>query len=286
MIEEISKRAVRVHKEAVIIDMCESFTRVNEEHIGYFQTLADSGVSAIHATVPDLTADLETAINKIAKFYHLVERSEHAIIVRNLAGLQEAKKRGKVAIMMGMQNSTPIEKNLELIRVFEELGLKVMQIAYAEQNYLGAGCTESADRGLTDLGRKAVKEMNRRGVLIDVSHCGDVTARDTIEASSAPIAITHATPAALVDILRAKEDDTLRAVAQRGGVIGQAIYTSFCEKRDKPGLPATLDDFIDILDYLVQLVGIDHVGLGLDISLFNTQVTFDAFWAKIGRAHV
>ena len=277
---DLNKRVLRIYKEAVIVDMCESFTRVTEENVAYFKTLADAGVTAVQATVPKIEADLKTAISNIAKFYKIVERSEYATIVYNATELESAKSKGKVAIVMGMQNSVPFERDLDLIRIFAMLGIKVMQIAYSEQNYLGAGCVEQVDHGLTDLGKKAVKEMNRLGILIDASHCGDITTKDIIKTSIDPIVFTHTTPAALVDIPRAKDDETIKILAKNGGIIGQAIYTSFCEKKNKLGIKPTIADFVDIVDYLVKLVGIDHVGLGSDVSLFNTKQTFDAFWAK------
>lgn len=283
-VKGVSERVQRVHKEAIIVDMLESFPRITERNLGYFETLVDAGVTVVHATVPNVLDDLSAAIEKVANFYKLVERTENAKIARTVADIESMKREGKVALIMGMQNSVPFERNLDLIRVFDMLGIKVVQVAYSEQNYLGAGCGEQVDHGLTDFGREAVMELNRLGILIDVSHCGNKTAIDTAEASKDPIALTHTTPRALVDIPRARTDETIKAIAERGGVIGQTIYTSFCEKISKPGVRPTISDFVDIIDYLVDLVGIDHVGLGLDLSLFGTKETHEAFWARFRNA--
>lgn len=273
-VKEISERAQRIHKEAIVIDMLEALCPAKDK--AYFKTVVDAEVTAIQATVPDVLDDLPAAIANIAQFYKLIEGAENAEIVSTAADIETAKKEGKVAIIAGMQDCVPLERNLDLIRVFYELRIRVMQLAYSQQNYLGAGCGETLDHGLTDRGREAIKELNRLGILVDVSHCGDKTAMDAVRISEAPIAITHATPATVVEMRRAKSDDTLKAVAEKGGVIGQVVMTAFCRKRDKMGARATLTDFVDIIDYLVNLVGADHVGFGFDLVPFWTATEWDA----------
>lgn len=273
-VKEISERARRIHKEAIVIDMLEALSPAKDK--AYFKTVGDAGVTAIQATVPDVLDDLPAAITEIAQFYKLIEGTENAEIVSTAADIETAKKEGKVAIIAGMQDCVPLERNLDLIRVFYELRIRVMQLAYSQQNYLGAGCGETLDHGLTDRGREAIKELNRLGILVDVSHCGDKTAMDATRISEAPIAITHVTPAAVVEMRRAKSDDTIKAVAEKGGVIGQVVMTAFCRKRDKMGVRATLTDFVDIIDYLVNLVGVDHVGFGFDLVPFWTKTEWDA----------
>ncbi len=278
VVKEISERAQRVHREAIVIDMLETVFPAME--IGYFKSLVDAGVTAIHVTVPYVTDDLPVAIENIAKFYEAMESAKNAKVAYSAADIESAKKEGKVAIIAGMQDSIPFERNLDLIRTFDKLGIRVVQIAYSQQNYLGAGCGERIDHGLTDQGREAIKELNRLGILIDVSHCGDKTAMDAAEASEAPIAITHTTPAALVDLLRARTDETMKAVAERGGVIGQVIVNNFCTKKGKEGVRATLSDFADLIDHMVSVVGIDHVGFGTDFSPFWKKEGYDAWHKK------
>jgi len=239
--------------------------------------LLDAGVTAVNATIPYVTDDFPAAVKKVAKFYKAIEGVENAKIAFTATDIKSAKKEGKVAIIVGMQESKPFEEDLDLIIVFYKLGVRVIQLAYYLQNYLGAGCGEQVDHGLTDLGREAIKELNRLGILIDVSHCGDKTAMDAAEYSEQPIAITHATPATLVEMRRAKSDDTIKTITEKGGVIGQVGMQTFCEKRDKMNMRATLSDYVDIIDYLVDLVGIDHVGLGLDLTPFWTRQGYNAF---------
>lgn len=284
-VKEISERVQGLHKEATVIDMLEGVFPAGESwspaEMEYFKTLVDAGVAAVHGTVPFVSDDLPAAIIKICNFYKAMEGVENAKMAFTAADIESAKTEGKVAIIAGMQDSIPFERNLDLIRVFHKLGIKVIQLAYYHQNYLGAGCVEQIDHGLTGRGREAVKELNRLGIVIDASHCGDKTAMDAAECSKDPIAITHSTPATLVEMRRARSDDTIKAVAEKGGVIGQVIMTTFCEKRDKMGVRATLSDFVDIIDYLVNLAGTDHVGLGMDVVPFWTP---EAYWA-FGKAY-
>jgi len=272
---EIGERAWRVHKEATVIDMLEAMMPAID--VRYFETLVDAGVTAVHATIPDVTDDLPTAVRKMAKFYKVIEGT--AKIAFSGADIERAKEKGEAVIIAGMQESIPFEGDLDLIRVFHMLGVRVMQIAYFQQGYLGAGCAEKVDHGLTDRGRDAVKELDRLGILIDVSHCGDKTARDTAEASAKPIAITHSTPAGLVDHPRARSDATIRAVAERGGVMGITALTSFCERKDRVGANPTLSDFVDLIDYVAGLVGVSHVGLGTDLAPFWKKEEYEA-WHK------
>lgn len=143
---------------------------------------------------------------------------------------------------------------------------------------MATGCVEREDYGLTDRGREVIEELNRLGILIGISHCGYKTSMDIIEATQGPIAVTHTTPATLVEIRRAQKDEILKAVAEKGGIIGQVVIrTSFCEKRDRMGTRATLSDFVDIVDYLVSLVGVDHVGFRLDLTPLWTREDYYLF---------
>jgi membrane dipeptidase len=273
--KEISERAQRVHKEAIVIDMLEALFPARRPE--YFKTAVDVGVTAIQCTIPHISDELVGAITKTADFFKLLETVKDAQFVSAAADIEKAKKEGKLALIAGMQDAMPYERNLDLLRVFHKLGFRAMQVAYFQQNYLGSGCVEQVDHGLTDRGREAIKELNRLGILIDTSHCGDKTTIDAAQASKDPIAITHTTPGTLVDIPRARSDEAIKTVAEKGGVIGQVIWTPFCERKDRMGIQPTLSDFVDLIDYLANLVGIDHVGFGLDLVPFWKQEDYDAY---------
>ena len=277
--KEISERAQRVHKEAIVIDMLEALFPARRPE--YFKTAVDVGVTAIQCTIPHISDDLVGAITKTADFFKLLETVKDAQFVSAAADIEKAKKEGKLALIAGMQDAMPYERNLDLLRVFHKLGFRAMQVAYFQQNYLGSGCVEKVDHGLTDRGREAIKELNRLGILIDTSHCGDKTTIDAAQASKDPIAITHTTPGTLVAIPRARSDEAIKTVAEKGGVIGLVIWVPFCERRGKMGVRPTISDYVDMIDYVVNLVGIDHVGLGLDLVPFWKQEDYDTF----GRTH-
>jgi len=272
----VVEKALRVHKEATVIDMMEVFGPAIET--SYFKTLKDAGVTAIHVAIPH--DDLPTTMTKLAKLYKALEQAENVMLATTVADIQNAKKEGNVALIVGIQDSTPFEKDLDMLRVFYKLGVRVVQLAYSKQNYFGAGCFEREDSGLSELGVEAVRELNRLGILIDVSHCGNKTVMDTVRASKVPVAFTHALPAALVELgTRAKSDELIKALAEKGGVVGQMIWTPFCERKDKMGIRPTLDDFIDLLAYMANIAGVEHIGLGLDVAPFFTKGYYSE-WAK------
>ncbi len=276
VVEGISERAQRIHKEAIIIDMLQALFPPRDA--GYFKRAVESGISAIQCTIPHISDELPAAMAKTAQFMKLVEDSENAEFVTSAADIERCKKEGKLGIIAGMQDAIPYERDLGLIRLYYKLGFRTLQIAYFLQNYLGSGCVEKVDHGLTDRGKEAVKEFNRLGILVDTSHCGDKTTLDAAKASKGPIAITHTTPGALVDIPRARSDEAIKTVAERGGVIGQVIWSAFNERKGKLDVQATITDYVDMIEYMAELVGIDHVGLGLDLVPFWTE---DDYWPFI-----
>lgn len=173
---------------------------------------------------------------------------------------------GRTAVVLGFQNTAPIEHDIELIATFRELGVRIMQLTYNLQNYIGAGYWEESDSGLSSrFGRTAVDEMNRVGVLIDLSHCGERTTLDAIEYSSRPVAITHSNARAFVEDPgfgpgRLKTSEALKALSRRKGVLGVCPNRSLIAK----GTDATLEEFTELVARTVDLMGVDAVGIGTD----------------------
>ncbi|MCW2482808.1 dipeptidase, partial [Candidatus Symbiopectobacterium sp. NZEC135] len=182
--------------------------------------------------------------------------------VRTLADIHAAKAEQRTGIILGWQNTSPLEDKLEYVEIFKDLGVGVMQLTYNTQNYSGAGYLETRDSGLTGFGYEVLAEMNRVGVLCDLSHVGDRTSADVIAASRAPVCISHVLPRALKDVKRNKPDELLVGCAQGGGIIGISLFS--------PGLAAgndaTVEDYLDAMSYVIDLVGEDHVGIGTDFS--------------------
>lgn len=190
---------------------------------------------------------------------------------------------GRTAVVFGFQNTTPLEDDIRLVKVFHDLGVRIMQLTYNTQNSLAAGCWEDVDAGLsTHVGRGFVREMNEVGVLIDLSHCSERTCLDTIDVSSRPVAVTHANPLEFVgtDVelnRRPKSTPVLDALAARGGVVGLSPYTRML----KGGKNATLESFVEMVLWTVDRVGIDHVAFGTDFYT-GYDVSMVKWW-RAGR---
>jgi membrane dipeptidase len=179
--------------------------------------------------------------------------------------IERAFEEGKRAIILNFQNLDHIGSDLELLDRFYEMGFRVMQLTYNSQNRIGFGCTEEVDLGLSDFGRSVVDRLNELGVMVDVSHCGDRTSMDAVLHSEKPVVCTHTFAKSLYEHDRGKDDDLLRAIAAREGYIGILAVPGFLTPESK----TTVGDFLDHLDYVVNLVGLERVGLGTDFFGFS-----------------
>lgn len=262
-----------LHSDAIVIDGL-NISRWCEDT---FRQLSQGGVTAINATIAVHQGFRET-VTAISRWHGLFERHTPLIDpVRSVDDVHRAKREGKVGIIFGFQSTDPIEKDLRLLSVFWTLGVRIIQLTYNERNYIGDGCLERTDCGLSHFGLAVIEEMNRLGILVDLSHVGYRTTMEAIEASQLPVSFTHANPRALCDHPRNKTDEQIRAVAGRGGVIGATAFPLFLSA----GSEATIEDLVDVVDYLVQLVGVDHVGIGSDFTYAQTKEWFS--WLLAGK---
>jgi len=249
--------AARLHRESIVIDGLNASyfldARVPER-------LHRGGITAVNGTIA-AWHDLSETMALIADCLHLFEQHADLITpVRSPEDIETAKATERVGLILGFQDTAPIEDNLRLLFVYHALGVRIIQLTYNHKNLVGYGCLVSEDRGLTGFGRQVIAEMNRLGILVDVSHCGPRTTLEAIEASQAPIAITHANPHTLCPHPRNKTDGALKALATKGGVVGAVVFPPMLTGSPR----ATLEDYLATIDYLVELVGVDHVGLGPD----------------------
>ena len=185
-------------------------------------------------------------------------------LVGRAEDLDHAKARGKIAVIMGLQNADQFREPKD-VKDFYDLGLRCAQLTYNSQNLIGSGSTEREDGGVTDYGVKIIEAMNEAGMLIDVSHSGDRTTLDAIELSPKPIAITHSNCRALNDHPRLKTDEAIRKLAAKGGVMGITGVRMFVKNAE----PTTVEHIVDHIDHVVKLVGIEHVGVGSDSDLMG-----------------
>jgi membrane dipeptidase len=264
---DLNERAHQLHAASIIIDGLE-ISQWSEE---VFLNLRRGGLTAINATVAVIEGFSET-IESISRWYRMFEQY-HSLIrpVRTVQDIDRAKEEGKTGIIFGFQNTSPIEDDLDRLAIFKELGVRVIQLTYMERNFVGDGCLERTDCGLSRFGLEVIEEMNRLGILIDLSHVGYRTVMEAIEASQKPVAFTHANPRGLCDHPRNKTDDQIKALARKGGVIGANAFPPFLAAGSK----SVMKDFIDAIDYLVQRVGIDHVSIGTDFTEGQPRSFFD-----------
>ena len=255
------KRAMAVMKKSIVVEGL-SYAPTLDDPKGYMERVRKAGVTATHITVTLSSDNCRGAFKTIDEWYRMAEDVgvDFALTVKDII---KAKKEGKVCVIMGSQSAVMLEDDLSLVRVFQKLGMKIIQLAYAEQNYIGSG-GDDTDGGVSHFGRKVIEEMNKQGILIDVSHCGDKTVLDAIKYSEKPIAITHANPRKFNSHHRNKTDEQIIACAEKGGVIGLTAWTPI--SMVKKGVRPNIENFMDFVDYVVKLVGVDHVAFGLDLN--------------------
>ncbi|MBL8131766.1 MAG: dipeptidase [Anaerolineae bacterium] len=249
--------AADLHRDSIIIDGLNASWFMSD---GVIERIHRGGATAVNATIA-AWHNPEDTLDMIGRMYHQVDRhSSIAMVVRNTEDIHAAKASGKTGYILGFQDTSPISDKLSLLRAYYVLGVRIIQLTYNFENRVGFGCQAPEDRGLTGFGREVVAEMNRLGILIDLSHCGQRTTLEAIDRSEKPVAITHSNAAAQFPHPRNKTDEALKACADRGGVIGALSFPAMLT----PNLPAKVDDYVGAIDFLVERVGVDHVAIGPD----------------------
>jgi len=271
--------ASEVYRQTVVIDgllAAPPSGRVVEQ-------LLAAGISGCNWTVTSHSDETLTAINKIIQFYWLLEQfPDRTLLVEVEADFERAKHEGKLGIVLGFQGGSPLGRNVHLVRIFHRLGVRIIQLTYNEGNVLAPGALEPSDGPLTSLGIQAVQEMNRIGMLVDLSHVGRRASLEAIEVSTDPVIFSHSNPRALQENPRNISDEQIRACAAKGGVVGLATFSAFVGDTSNGRHPG-LDDYFRQMDHALNLVGADHVGIGTDIFLDPT----DGVWwrAVTGRLY-
>lgn len=272
-----------VHKEAIVIDglFCKLYAPITPDppiDDMMFDHILASGVTAFNdsAIADSFPYDFHGAVHRLYEEQGIVESvPDKALIVRTVADIHEAKRSGRVGVILSAQGLHAMGDDTRNLWALYKLDLRIAQLTYNERNALGCGCMEPNDTGLTRIGQKAVEELNRLGVVVDLSHGGERTSLDAAKHSKAPVLVSHAGVRKLNAHRRNIGDDLIRAVADTGGVVGLCPHSIFVEK--ERGQYPNIDDFIDHIQYVVELTGIDHVGIGTD----NFQ--YDNHYAAIGR---
>ena len=270
-----SDTAARIYDESIVID---GLNVSNWDSPAVYQSLQAGKVTAINATIAVWEDYLETMDNVVAWLRRFRTHEDSLLQVKSVDDVARAKDTGKTGVVLGWQNATPIGNQLDRLALFHSLGVRIVQITYNERNLLGNGCYERKDEGLSNFGVDAVREMNRLGILIDLSHVGDRTTLEAAEVSEKPVACTHANARSFYDHLRNKTDDALKLITEKGGVIGANAFPPFLPNQ----FESTVQDYVDAIDDLVERVGIDHVAIGTDYTQDQPKAFFDWLFSQQG----
>ena len=226
-----------------------------------FRQMNRAGVAGVHVTIC-YHEDFRETVENIIAWNRLFERFDGLILHgRTADDVRRARREGRTAILFGFQNCSPIEDDIGLVRICHQLGARFMQLSYNNQSLLAAGCYEDRDSGVTRMGRQVIREMNRTGLVVDMSHSGARSTLDAIEISERPVAITHANPSWWHPAVRNKPDDVLKALADSGGMLGLSLYPHHL----KGGTACALDAFCEMAARTAERMGVDRIGFGSDL---------------------
>jgi membrane dipeptidase len=272
---ELKDDISEIYNKSVVIDCLASPAsfNVNWPPIGplsktQLENAASSGITAVNLSLEENS--FENTIRNIALWQGEIDTHPTQLLhIRRARDLEQAKKESKLGLIFGFQDLECIGRDLTLLEVFYKLGVRIIQLTYNTANLFGVGCLEQRDGGLTKLGRKAVAELNKLGIAVDLSHCGSHTTLDGIAISEKPIIISHSGCKEIYRHPRSKEEKELRAMADKGGVIG--IYFVFLGNDGTPY--CNKDMLLDHIDHALRVCGSDHVGIGSDLSITPVEET-------------
>lgn len=242
-----------------------------------FHQMRTGCVDAVHVTIAYHESFREMVLN-LEAWNRWFERFPDLIFKGTTgADVRLAQETGRTAIFFGFQNPSPIEDDIGLIEICHQLGIRFMQLTYNNQSLLATGCYEAEDSGLTRFGKQAVAEMNRVGLVVDMSHSAERSTLEAIDASARPIAITHANPAWWHPALRNKSDTVLRALTERGGMLGFSVYPHHL----KGGSACTLESFCAMVAEAADRYGAENLGIGTDLCQDQPDSVVE--WMRVGR---
>ncbi len=242
-----------------------------------FRQMREGAVDAVHVTIAYHENFRETVLN-IEQWNRWFELHDDLIMMgRSGDDVRRARETNRTAIFFGFQNPSPIEDDIGLVEIVHTLGGRFMQLTYNNQSLLATGCYETDDTGLTRMGREVVAEMNRVGLVVDMSHSGERSTLEAIEHSARPIAITHANAASWQPALRNKSDDVLRALGESGGMLGFSMYPHHLKGKSD----CTLDSFCGMIATTAELMGAERLGIGSDLCQDQPDSVVE--WMRVGR---
>jgi membrane dipeptidase len=269
---------LKLHQESIVIDAVCPLAEPDSNYLDWYR---DGGITVLAPTVGSVESARAT-LSCIAGWHRSIRERQDLLLVTCADDVHEAKRSGRLGIYLHIQGTDPIEDNLDLIDLYKRLGVGIIQLTYNVRNRVGDGCEERADGGLSRFGRKVIERLNAARVIVDCTHTGLRTSLDAIEHSRAPVVLSHSNVAAVQPSARNVADELIRAIGASGGVIGVCGFPPMVASSKAPAL----DEFIAHIDALVERVGIDHVGLGIDYYSGQVGVASDEQALRIYEAAV
>ncbi|MDH3263729.1 MAG: dipeptidase [Paracoccaceae bacterium] len=242
-----------------------------------FREMREGGMSAVHVTIAYHESFREAVLNVEAWNRRFMRHADLIFPGRTGDDVRRAKAEGRTAIFLGFQNPSPIEDDIDLVEIWHQLGVRFCQLSYNNQSLMATGCYEDEDTGITRFGKQAIAEMNRVGMVIDMSHSGERSTLEAIEISARPIAITHANPHWWHPALRNKSDRVLSALTASGGMLGVSLYPHHL----KDGSACTLEAFCEMVARAAERYGAGALGIGSDLC--QDQPDSVVAWMRNGR---
>ena len=245
-----------------------------------FQINKEAGLDAVHVTIV-YHEDYDEFLEKLNQWNKLFsENSDLIFLGKDYNDITKAKSENKTVIFFGFQNCSPIEDDIKLVEKVHEHGCRFMQLTYNNQSLLATGCYEKIDSGVTNFGREAIKEMNRVGIVIDMSHSAEKSTLEAIEISEKPIVITHANPSFWHNAKRNKSETLLKNLSDSGGMLGLSLYAHHL----KDSSECKLESFCEMVVRTADIMGVKNIGIGSDLCLNqpNSVVEWmrNGTWAK------
>ena len=242
-----------------------------------FKINRQAGLDAIHVTIA-YHETFDDVLNNIKIWNEYFNKFKDLIIPgKNFKDIEKAHKENKTAVFFGFQNCSPIGDNINLVEEIYNLGILFMQLTYNNQSLLATGCYEDNDSGVTRMGKEVIKEMNRLGIVIDMSHSAEKSTMDAINFSSKPIAITHANPSFWFEAKRNKSNKVLKALAESGGMIGHSLYPHHLKNKSN----CTLESFCEMIARTADIIGVKHIGIGSDLCIGHPDTVVE--WMRNGK---
>jgi membrane dipeptidase len=269
---KVSADATKIYRDSFVLDgnalagIGGLLGRPNQDEIT--KLIRESGVTALKCTLGGATGNFEAAVEDIGYAQQLMEkRADLFLNVRTHGDFDRARKEQQLGVIYSFESANMLEDKTDRIEMFRGLGVRVMQLTYNRRTPFGVGCLDGETDGLTDLGRTAIAKMNELGVALDLSHSNTKTTADGIAASTKPPLITHAGCRAVYLHPRNKEDREMKALADKGGVVGIYMLPYITESPKQP----MLDDYMKHLEHALKICGEDHVGVGSDVPFFRVD---------------